>query len=190
MLLVVGLGNPGERYEQTRHNLGFMAADELATAASASWKRQFQGLLAQVPLGAQPARLLKPLTFMNASGRSVAQAAAFFKIEPADVVVIHDELDLPFGTIRLKSGGGSAGHNGLRSISSVLGGSAFQRVRLGIGRPGPNFKGSIADYVLQAFAAEERPEVESLVELAASAVIQIAREGMAAAMNTVNSSNR
>ena len=159
MLLVVGLGNPGKEYAAHRHNVGFMAVDELARRVPAPTRSgEVQGEYAQGRArAASRSILLKPMTFMNESGRSVQAAMAFFKVAARRAcIVLHDELDLPFGDVRLKVGGGHAGHNGLRSIIARLGTGDFGRVRVGIGRPPPGFRGEVADYVLSSFDAVER----------------------------------
>ena len=188
MILVVGLGNPGVRYEGTRHNAGFLVADELwrRAGASAPWRERFGGLLASIEIDAQRVLLLKPQGLMNRSGLSVRPTAAFYRLGAEELVVIHDELDLPFGHLRLKVGGGDAGHNGLRSISTHLGTSGFVRLRFGIGRPPPEFQGDMANYVLEAFAPPERAALDELVGKAADAVSLVARVGTDAAMNQVN----
>lgn len=186
MLLVVGLGNPGARYERTRHNVGFMVLDHLAGHHGLGYRQQFQGEVATLELASQRLLLLKPQTFMNRSGSSVRAALGFYKIPLENLLVVHDELDLPFTTLRLKVGGGEAGHNGLRSISRDLGSRAFARLRFGVGRPPPDFGGDGADYVLQAFAPEEALALPGLIEEAADAVIQFATLGAEPAMNRVN----
>jgi len=187
MLLVVGLGNPGPKYAAHRHNVGFMAVDELARRAGADpFREKFSGELARASIGGQPAVLLKPMTFMNLSGQSVQAASAFFKVEPADICVVHDELDLPFGAVRLKLGGGHAGHNGLRSLVSHLGTGEFARVRVGIGRPPPGFRADVADFVLSAFDSAEAPGVGPMLTQAADAIVDIAKRGLTAAMNARN----
>lgn len=194
MILLVGLGNPGDRYRDTRHNVGFMVIDLVAERwGRPLWRTKFHAELAQVDVpngrssgGADRAALLKPQTFMNLSGQSVQPAAAFFKVPPEDVVVVHDELDLPFGQIRLKAGGGDAGHNGLKSITQRLGTNGYTRLRVGIGRPPPEFRGSGADYVLQGFSPAEQAELAEVVQSAAVAIEMFAREGLSAAMNTIN----
>jgi PTH1 family peptidyl-tRNA hydrolase len=130
--------------------------------------------------------VLKPETFMNASGRSVRAASSFFALEPAAVLVVHDELDLPFGDLRLKSGGGDGGHRGLRSISQELGDPGYGRVRVGIGRPPPHFQGDVADFVLQAFALEERSELTSVLDRTCEAVESVITDGLARTMNRTN----
>ncbi len=153
MRLFVGLGNPGAKYAGNRHNIGFMALDRIAADHGAGpWRAKFQGALAEVTPGDEKLLLLKPETFMNLSGQSVAEAMRFYKLTPADIVVFHDELDLAPGKCRVKDGGGHAGHNGLRSLHQHLG-EGYRRVRLGIGHPG--HKDRVAQYVLQDFAKAE-----------------------------------
>jgi peptidyl-tRNA hydrolase, PTH1 family len=153
MRLVVGLGNPGLRYARNRHNIGFMAADAIAWRHGLpGFRSRFNGEVAEGSIGGERVLLLKPQTFMNASGEAVAEAARFFKIAPEEIVVIHDEIDLRPGKLRVKSGGGTAGHNGLRSIDALLG-PDFWRVRIGVGHPG--IKELVQPYVLQNFASEE-----------------------------------
>lgn len=186
-MIVVGLGNPGPEYAQTRHNLGFMVVDELAArAGGAAFRNKFQGELAESRVGGGPATLLKPQTYMNNSGRSVQAALAFYKLPPSELLVVHDELDLEFGDVRLKQGGGNAGHNGLKSITQSLGTPDYARLRVGIGKPSPGFGGSGADFVLEGFRAAEKAELGRLVERAADAVELVAKVGLAAAMNTTN----
>lgn len=191
MLLVVGLGNPGREYASHRHNVGFMAIDELARRSSAeTFRDKFSGSYAKAVLGekqgGQQAVLLKPMTYMNESGTSVQPAMAFFKVAPRDLLVLHDELDLPFGTVRLKFGGGHAGHNGLRSIMAHVGTGDFGRVRIGIGRPPPGFRGEVADFVLSSFDGVERASLDDCLKLAAESVLEVATRGLDAAMNVRN----
>jgi len=153
MRLVVGLGNPGARYARNRHNIGFMVVDAIARRHGfASFRSRFKGELSEGSIDGQRRLLLKPQPFMNASGESVAEAARFFKISPSEIVVIHDEIDLRPGKLRVKCGGGTAGHNGLRSIDALLG-PDFWRVRIGVGHPG--IKELVHPYVLQNFSSEE-----------------------------------
>jgi PTH1 family peptidyl-tRNA hydrolase len=160
MKLLVGLGNPGAKYARNRHNIGFMAVEAIAVAQSfGPWRLKFSGQVAEGRLGGEKTLLLKPETFMNLSGDSVQAAAAFFRIAPADIIVFHDELDLAPGRIRVKTGGGSAGHNGLRSIAAHLG-PDFVRVRMGIGHPGD--KRLVTPWVLGDFS---KAETEALDEL-------------------------
>ena len=168
MLLFVGLGNPGERYVGNRHNIGFMAVQEIAKSYGiAPWRRKFQGVCVEGTIGAEKILLLLPGTYMNLSGQAVAEAAKFYKIDAAQVVVFHDEAELSPGKVRVKVGGGNAGHNGLRSISEHIG-NDYRRVRLGVGHPGD--KKLMETYVLQDFAKSERPWVEALCEIVADNV--------------------
>jgi peptidyl-tRNA hydrolase, PTH1 family len=161
MKLLVGLGNPGAKYHNNRHNIGFLAVDRIAADHGfGSWKKGFQGMVAEGRLGDVKVILLKPETFMNLSGQSVQAALAFHKLPLADVIVFHDELDLAPGKMRLKQGGGHAGHNGLRSISGHLG-EGYQRVRLGIGHPG--HKDLVAHYVLHDFAKADQDWLDPLL---------------------------
>ncbi len=183
MLLIVGLGNPGKKYEKNRHNVGFMSVDELRTSMGLpDYREKFGGVWTK----GDDVALLKPMTFMNLSGDSVQPCAAFLKVKPPEVVVLHDELDLPFGDVRLKAGGGHAGHNGLRSMIERMGTPDFLRVRVGIGRPPPGFRGDVADYVLQDFDPLERAELPDVIGRALAAVKKVALEGPQAAMNVVN----
>lgn len=187
MLLVAGLGNPEQGYAADRHNVGFMVVDELASLRRADpFRQKFSGELSRLRSGELDLLLLKPMTFMNRSGDSVQPATAFFRIPAEDLVVIHDEVDLPFGTVRLKLGGGHAGHNGLRSIVSRLGTADFARIRVGVGRPPEGFRGELADYVLSSFSAEEREKLPTILRTAARSVLDIAARGFAAAMKTRN----
>ena len=162
MKLVVGLGNPGEKYAGNRHNIGFMAVDEMARGYSfGPWKKRFQGYTAEGQIGLEKCILLKPSTYMNESGRAVGEAMRFYKLPISDVIVIHDEIDLKPGVIRVKKGGGNAGHNGLKSISAHAG-NDYVRVRLGIDHPGD--KALVAHYVLQDFAKSDREWLPVLLE--------------------------
>lgn len=184
MYLIVGLGNPGAQYEATRHNAGFMVLEEVARRAGTSLDTQrFKGRFARARVAGREAALLMPQTYMNLSGESVTAAARFFKVDPEDLVVVHDEIDLPFGTIRVKLGGGLAGHNGLRSIAGLLGSQDFVRVRFGVGKPGGR---SVTGHVLGGFAKGEAGELPDLVDRAADAVEAVLREGPRAAMNAFN----
>jgi PTH1 family peptidyl-tRNA hydrolase len=168
MLLFVGLGNPGERYAGNRHNIGFMAVQAIAKRHDiAPWRRKFQGVAVEGAIGAEKVLLLLPGTYMNESGRAVAEAAHFYKLDAGRVVVFHDEAELTPGKVRLKLGGGNAGHNGLRSISEHIG-NDYRRVRLGVGHPGN--KDMMEAYVLQDFAKNERPWVEALCDIVADNV--------------------
>jgi peptidyl-tRNA hydrolase, PTH1 family len=183
-LLVAGLGNPGREYERTRHNAGWMVADELARRRDGSFRSKFAGQLAEVRDGDLRLALLKPETYMNVSGRSVGQATRFFKVGPAALLVVHDDVDLEPGRLQARLGGGLGGHNGLRSIAEVLGTQDFLRLRIGVGRPGRGDRRPVADYVLSPFEAET--DVEELVSRAADAVETIAREGLEPAQQRFN----
>ncbi len=162
MLLFVGLGNPGDRYADNRHNIGFMAVDEMVHRHSFSpYRTRFSGVVSEGVLDGEKILALKPLTFMNESGRAVGEAMRFYKLAPGDVVVFHDELDLAPGKIKVKQGGGHAGHNGLRSIISHVG-ADFIRVRMGIGHPG--HKDRVSPYVLSDFAKADWPWVDAVCE--------------------------
>jgi len=187
MWLVVGLGNPGSRYARNRHNVGFMAVDLLAERLdSVGFREKFSGEYAKVELSGEPAVLLKPQTFMNVSGDCVQPAAAFFKVPPERIIVIHDELDLSFGDVRLKLGGGHAGHNGLRSVTDRLGTNEFGRVRVGVGRPPAEFRGDVAAFVLSDFSSDEREMLPDTVRKIRKSVLEVARRGWAPAMKLVN----
>jgi len=161
MLLLVGLGNPGPEYAHNRHNIGFMAVDEIVRRHGfAPWRARFQGLIAEGRLGSEKVLALKPLTYMNRSGAAVGEAMRFYKVSPAETVVFHDELDLAAGKLRMKQGGGHAGHNGLRSIDAHIG-SGYRRCRLGIGHPGD--KELVLGWVLHDFAKADREWLEPLL---------------------------
>ncbi len=184
MRLFVGLGNPGARHEGNRHNIGFMVVDAIARRHRFSpWRRRFQGETAEGALDGERVILLKPTTFMNESGRAVGEAANFFKLGVADLTVFHDELELPPGKVRVKVGGGIAGHNGLRSISSHVG-NDYRRVRLGIGHPG--LKELVHGHVLSDFAKSDRPWVEALCDIVADNVGLVATGREASFQNKVH----
>ncbi|MGV7470472.1 Peptidyl-tRNA hydrolase [Mycobacterium attenuatum] len=184
--LVVGLGNPGDTYARTRHNLGFMVADLLAARLGSKFKGHKRSGADVVTgrLAGHAAVLAKPRCYMNESGRQVGPLATFYSVAPADIVVIHDDLDLDFGRIRLKLGGGEGGHNGLRSVAAALGTKDFQRVRIGIGRP-PGRKDPAA-FVLEDFTAAERAEVPTICEQAADATELLIDMGLESAQNRVH----
>ena len=167
MILLVGLGNPGEKYARQRHNIGFMAVDEIIRRHSFSPERKrFQGLVSEGKLGKEKALVLKPQTYMNESGRSVGEAMRFYKLTPADVVVMHDELDLPAAKVRIKTGGGAAGNNGIRSITDHIGAN-FRRLRIGIGHPGDRDR--VTSHVLGDFAKADRVWLDPLLDAIAEA---------------------
>ena len=184
MRLFVGLGNPGPKYARQRHNIGFMAADAIyARHGFPPWRSRFRGLATEGQLGAERVLLLKPQTYMNESGRAVAEAARFYKLPPEDVVVFHDELDLAPGKVRVKTGGGVAGHNGLRSIDACLGTREFTRVRLGIGHPG--HKERVLSHVLGDFSGADREWLGVLLDAVADAAPMLAEGNAANFMNRV-----
>jgi len=183
-LLVAGLGNPGREYERTRHNVGWMVLDELARRDGGSWRSKFSGSLAEVRVDERRVALLKPETYMNESGRSVAAATRFFKVEPDALLVVHDDVDLAAGRLQARRGGGLAGHNGLRSLAHHLGTQEFLRLRIGVGRPGRGDRRSVSEWVLSSFAPEE--DVEALVTRAAGAVESLLREGLEATQARFN----
>ncbi len=183
-LLVVGLGNPGREYARNRHNVGWLVADELARRHGGVWRAKFSGRLAEVQIDGHRVALLKPETFMNESGRSVQAAAAFFKVEPDAILIVHDEGDLETGRLQVRRGGGLAGHNGLRSVAAQLGTPDFLRLRVGVGRPGRGDRRSLADYVLSDF--EPADDADGLVGRAAEAVELLDTKGLEIAQRTVN----
>jgi len=184
MLLLVGLGNPGARYAGNRHNVGFLAVQEIAKRHGLGpWRRRFAGVACEGPLGGVRTLLLLPGTYMNESGRAVAEAAHFYKLSPADIAVFHDEIDLPPGKVRVKIGGGIAGHNGLRSISEHIG-NDYRRVRIGVGHPGD--KDMVQHYVLNDFAKSDRGWVEALIAIIGENADLIARGQDASFQNKVH----
>lgn len=184
--LVLGLGNPGPEYAQTRHNIGHMVADELARRASTTFshQRKLNAHVASVRLGGHgpagvAAIVAKPASYMNLSGGPASLLARYYSVAPESVIVVHDELDVPFGSIKLKQGGGSAGHNGLKDITKALATPEYLRVRVGVGRP-PG-RQDAADYVLKPFSTVERKELDLVIALAADAVEDLATQGLLAA---------
>lgn len=188
MKLVVGLGNPGARYHDTRHNVGFRVADELARRAGATqWREQHQALVAKVRMGEEAVLVAKPVTFMNLSGAAVAGLAGFYKVEPADVLVVLDEVALPLGRLRAGRRGSAGGHNGLKSVIDRLGTAEVPRLRIGVGRG--DVRWDLADHVLGEFAAEEREAVEAAVLRAADAAATFVADGIERVMNVFNAAN-
>ncbi len=183
-LLVVGLGNPGREYATTRHNIGFMVVDELARRHGGSWRSKFSGEVADVRLDGARIALLKPQTYMNESGRSVAAAAKFYKVDPEDLLAVHDEVDLEMGRMQARLGGGLAGHNGLRSMASALRSPEFLRLRIGVGRPERGDPRPVSDWVLSSF--EPDVDVGGLVGRAADAVEALVRDGLEEAQQRFN----
>lgn len=188
MKIIVGLGNPGDQYRMTRHNMGFLVLDALAEDAGiAVQKKKFEALLGDGRIGNERVLLVKPQTFMNLSGQSIRQAADFYQKTPEEIIVVHDDLDLPFGTVRIKVGGGDGGHKGIRSLMDHLGG-AFTRVRLGIGKP--SFKDDTEHYVLQTFPKADLETLAEVVRKACEAVREILDSGVRPAMNRFNTRER
>jgi peptidyl-tRNA hydrolase, PTH1 family len=184
MWLMVGLGNPGPRYAGNRHNIGFMALDALVRRHNLGvWRKRFKGVAAEGPVGGERVIALKPETFMNDSGLAVAEAANFYKIDLGNIVVFHDEIDLPPAKVRVKTGGGVAGHNGLRSITAHVG-NDYVRVRIGVGHPG--VKELVYPYVLGDFAAAERPWVEALCDILADNADMLVKGGDSSFQNKVH----
>jgi peptidyl-tRNA hydrolase, PTH1 family len=183
-LLVVGLGNPGREYASTRHNVGFMVTDELARRHGGSWRSKFSGEVADVRIDDARLALLKPQTYMNESGRAVASAVKFYKVDPEDLLAVHDEVDLDVGRMQARLGGGLAGHNGLRSVASALKTPDFLRLRIGVGRPERGDPRPVADWVLSPF--EPDVDVGALVGRAADAVETLVWEGLEEAQQRFN----
>lgn len=186
--LIVGLGNPGKRYEKTRHNIGFMALEMLAARLKIDLKQKsFDALWGKGTFDGQNVLLAEPQTFMNLSGTAVRQLQSFFKMDISNLIVIHDDLDLPFGSVRLKAGGGTAGHKGLASIESNLGTSGFMRVRLGIGKPVD--KSRIEGYVLEPFRKEEQELLPDVIRQASDASAEIVLNGLQQAISKYQTKN-
>ena len=185
MKLIVGLGNPGRRYETTRHNVGFDVVDRLAERAGiASWKTRFDGLCAEFRLGEQRCLLLKPMTYMNCSGRSVSEAVRFYRIELGDVLVICDDFNLPLGKLRIRPKGSAGGQKGLADVLKALGDQNVARLRIGVGPVPPRW--DVVDFVLSRFRSGERPVIEEAVVRAAEAAELWCREGVETCMNRYN----
>ena len=189
--LVVGLGNPGGKYERTRHNIGFRVVDELARRSGLSWKTggKLGGDTTSGMIGRERAQVLKPMEFMNRSGFAVQRTADFHGVDAANILVVHDEVDLPFGVVRLKSGGGHGGHNGLRSIVEQLGDSGFARVRMGVGRDPnlpPGKQGDTAGWVLGDFPSAQASIVDAMISAGCDDIAAVLADGIVKAMNVHN----
>lgn len=181
--LLIGLGNPGKDYAANRHNVGFMAADAVAERYTFSpWSKKFRGQICEGKIGEEKAYLLKPQTYMNLSGESAGEAARFYKIPPENIIVIHDELDLPLGRLRVKRGGGNGGHNGLESLDQYLG-EDYLRIRIGIGHPGD--KDMVSDYVLSDFLKAEKPLAQTMVDEVAKHCALLLKGDEAGFMNKI-----
>lgn len=188
MRLLVGLGNPGPQYRETRHNVGFEVIDEVARRWRVDgWRERFHALVAKTSHGGEAAVLAKPVTFMNLSGEAVAGIAGFYKIDPADVLLVTDDAALPLGRLRVRRSGSDGGHNGLKSVTQHLGTQAFPRLRIGVGRG--DARRDLADHVLGRFEADERSAVEAAVLRAADAVEAFVAEGIERMMNAFNAAD-
>ena len=185
MKLIVGLGNPGIQYAETRHNIGFMVVTHLAERAGIALKRKgYQGFYGVGRVAGEEVTILLPQTYMNRSGASVAPACQSLGVTPGDLIVVHDEIDLAFGCLRVKAGGGHGGHNGLRSIVGALGEAGYARLRMGVGRPPVG--GDVSGHVLSRFNATERVSLQKYIEVASDALELLLREGAQEAMNSYN----
>lgn len=183
-LLIAGLGNPGPRHQRDRHNVGWMVVDELARRTDASFRSKFNGRLAEARIEGRRVALLRPETYMNESGKSISAAARFYKVDPGDVLVVHDDVDLELGRLQVRPGGGLAGHNGLRSIAQTMGTPEFLRLRIGVGRPTRGDPRAVADFVLAPFEVHE--DRESIVMRAADAVETLLGESLEEAQRRFN----
>ena len=183
-MLIVGLGNPGPEYSDHRHNVGFMVLDRMNEALSATWTEKKRYAQSRGRFDGITLTLLKPYTYMNRSGQIVAERARFFGVEAEEVLVVHDDLDLPLGTIRIKNGGGTAGHNGLRSIAADLGTTEFPRIRVGIGRP--EYKDQVRSYVLSSFDRSDQEHLNNVVDGAVEACKGIVSDGLRTAQNAIH----
>jgi len=187
MFVIAGLGNPGSRYANNRHNFGFMVAHAFARLAGADgWRSKFQAETSRCRVGDVDVLLVCPMNYMNRSGESIQAAMSFYRVPVTDLLVVHDELDHPFGTMKLKQGGGHAGHNGLRSIIQHLGEPEFSRLRCGIGRPPEGHFGDTADYVLSDFTVLERDALPEVVDKASKALMMVLRKGFGEASKVIN----
>lgn len=187
MKIIAGLGNPGSEYAATKHNVGFMLLDALAAKLNISasdWQEKDNALVAKVRIGTESVLLVKPLTYMNESGRAIAPLMNFYKLAVTDLIVVHDDMDIPAGTIRLRKKGSAGGHNGIKSILAHVGDENFSRVRIGIGRPLPQW--TVVNHVLAPFTAEDAPKIKAAIEYLLPAVECIVTDGIDAAMNKFN----
>ena len=189
MKIIAGLGNPGLQYAKTKHNVGFMLLDALAQHLGASpWKEAFTSLISEVRIVGEKIFLVKPQTYMNESGSAIGPMLAYYKVGLEDLVVVHDDMDIPAGMIRIRKKGGSGGHNGIKSIIAHVGGEKFPRIRIGIGRPMPGW--SVIDHVLAPFSSEDIPRIHTAIEMLLPAVSTIVTDGVDLAMNRYNPQKR
>ena len=183
--IIAGLGNPGREYAQTKHNAGFMLVDALAEQLGATdWRERSEALVAEARIGAEKVLLVKPQTYMNESGRAVGPLMQFYKLPPEDLIVCHDDMDIPCGTIRIRKKGSAGGHNGIKSILAHVGDEHFTRVRVGIGRPAPGW--TVVNHVLAPFAAEDAPKIQEAIKYLLPAIACIVQDGTDMAMNKFN----
>jgi len=185
-VLIVGLGNPGEKYDRTRHNLGFMSVDALVKEHGSSFKEGFKGLYTEIFIDGAKHFVLKPQTYMNLSGESVQPFCAFYKIPVQDIVVVHDDLDMEFGKIKIRKGGSSGGHNGIKSIVQHMGSEDFIRVKIGIGK---DRKKEVVGHVLGRFAPDEAEKLDELIDFSVKTIVSIVKDGLLKAMNAYNNRN-
>lgn len=182
---IVGLGNPGSQYKGTRHNIGFEVVDELSAAHGGSWRTNGNSEVSEIRIGERALTLVKPMTFMNRSGQPLAQIVKFFNESADSILIVHDEIDIPSGAVRVKSGGGEGGHNGLKSISNELGTKEYVRVRVGVGRP-PRVDWEVSDWVLSRFSADEKPLLTVAVGRSCDAIRCAVKDGVTVAQNIFN----
>ena len=201
--IIAGLGNPGTRYEKTRHNIGFVVIDSFAArhAAGIKWRERSQAQVGEINFAGQPIVLVKPQSFMNRSGEPIREIMHFYKWEVSNLAIVHDELDLDVGTLRLKCGGGEGGHNGVRSVTDELGSGDYIRLRVGIGHPRrlpvspdnpnqPQFEGEVHDWVLGRFSAQEMPQIEEVIGAACDSLEELLRGGLKAAQQRFNAKGK
>lgn len=186
-MLIVGLGNPGGKYERTRHNLGFLVADRLAADNSAEFSKGFRGEYAEFFLNGSKHYVLKPHTYMNLSGESVQLIAAYFKIEPEEIIAVHDDMDIEYGRLKLKKGGNDGGHKGIRSMIQMLGDKSFVRLKMGIGKDGSR---ETVGHVLGKFSAEEAESLDEFIDIGVKAVVCCINDGVRTAMNVFNTKKK
>lgn len=185
MKIIAGLGNPGSEYAATKHNVGFMLVDALADKLGIdSWQDKFEARIAQGFLGTEKIILVKPMTYMNESGRAVGPLLSYYKLAPEDLIVVHDDMDIPAGTVRIRKKGSAGGHNGIKSVLAHVGDEHFARVRIGIGRPLPGW--TVINHVLAPFSAEDKPKIKEAIEYLLPAVECIVQEDVDMAMNKFN----